>query len=148
MFPAMQCLSRSGLRSVPRSAAIRAFVLPATLAVLSFGIPRAWATAASTTTTLTVTVSGSAVTSVAAGTVVTLTATVVSGSTPVNPGTGEVLRRNGRPLRRLGLARNGAVDHRRGGPVQIQAGHWEPTAIRRSSLAPPVMRRAHRPQPR
>ena len=86
MFPAMQCLSRSGLRSVPRSAAIRAFVLPATLAVLSFGIPRAWATAASTTTTLTVTVSGSAVTSVAAGTVVTLTATVVSGSTPVNPG--------------------------------------------------------------
>ena len=56
------------------------------LAVLSFGTSRAWATAAPTTTTLTVTSSGSEVTTVAAGTVMTLTATVISGSTPVNPG--------------------------------------------------------------
>src|SRR5271156_3316224 len=42
--------------------------------------------AAATTTALTVTREGSDVTSVAAGTIVTLTATVVSGSTPVNPG--------------------------------------------------------------
>jgi hypothetical protein len=39
-----------------------------------------------TTTTLTVTSGGSAVTSVSAGTVVTLTATVMAGSTPVTPG--------------------------------------------------------------
>ncbi len=86
MFSAMHCLSRSGLQSARRPAAMRAFVLPAMLAVLSLGIPQALATAAATTTTLTVTNSGSPVTSVAAGTVVTLTATVVSGSTPVNPG--------------------------------------------------------------
>ena len=40
-----------------------------------------------TTTTLTVTSGGSAVTTVASGSVVTLTATVVAGSTAVNPGT-------------------------------------------------------------
>ncbi len=39
-----------------------------------------------TTTTLSVSNGGSAVTSVQAGTVLTLTATVVSGSTPVTPG--------------------------------------------------------------
>jgi Bacterial Ig-like domain (group 3)/FG-GAP-like repeat/FG-GAP repeat len=39
-----------------------------------------------TTTTLTITSGGSTITSVSAGTVVTLTATVVSGSTPVTPG--------------------------------------------------------------
>src|SRR5271167_1443496 len=85
MTPAMHCLSRPGLPCVSRPAAIRAFV-PAMLVVLSFGVPCAWATAAATTTTLTVASSGSGVTTIAAGTVVTLTATVVSGSTPVNPG--------------------------------------------------------------
>jgi Bacterial Ig-like domain (group 3)/Chitobiase/beta-hexosaminidase C-terminal domain/FG-GAP-like repeat len=53
---------------------------------MALGLPRAWATPTHTTTTLTVTSSGSAVTSVTSGTVVTLTATVVSGSTPVSPG--------------------------------------------------------------
>ncbi len=72
--------------SVSRPPAIRTFLL-ATLAIIALlSMPRAWATAAPTTTTLAVTVGGSAVTSVASGAVVTLTATVVSGSTPVNPG--------------------------------------------------------------
>ena len=46
-----------------------------------------FATPPSTTTTLAVTAAGSPITSYAQGTVVTLTATVSSGSTPVNPGT-------------------------------------------------------------
>jgi hypothetical protein len=50
------------------------------------GGDRAWA-AASTTTTLTVTSAGIAVTSVESGTVVTLTATVTAGSTAVTVGT-------------------------------------------------------------
>ncbi len=41
---------------------------------------------AATTTTLSITTGGSAVTSVSTGTVVTLTATVTAGSTPVSPG--------------------------------------------------------------
>jgi Bacterial Ig-like domain (group 3) len=59
-----------------------------TISVLGgvLGSSRAWAAAAPTTTSLTVTSGGSSVTSVAAGAVVTLTATVVSGATPVNPG--------------------------------------------------------------
>jgi Bacterial Ig-like domain (group 3)/FG-GAP-like repeat len=47
---------------------------------------RAWAVGAATTTTLTVTSSGSGVTTVPAGTVVTLTATVVAGTSPIAPG--------------------------------------------------------------
>ena len=54
--------------------------------LIALHAPAAWATPASTTTTLTVTSGGSDVTSVASGTVVTLTATVVSGSTKVTPG--------------------------------------------------------------
>jgi Bacterial Ig-like domain (group 3)/FG-GAP-like repeat len=74
-------------RGFSRKTFLRAFVAPALLVVwATLGLPRAWATAAPTTTTLTVTNASSDVTSVTAGTVVILTATVVSGSTPVNPG--------------------------------------------------------------
>ncbi len=70
-----------------RHATLRAVVVLAMLAVgAALTIPQAWATAAPTTTSLTVTSAGSDVTSVAAGTVVTLTATVNSGATPVQPG--------------------------------------------------------------
>ncbi len=65
----------------------RVLILPSLLAGSVFlSVPHAWATAAPTTTTLAVTSGTTDVTSVAAGTVVTLTATVVSGSTPVHPG--------------------------------------------------------------
>src|ERR1700679_3066914 len=46
----------------------------------------AWAAPAPTTTTLSVTSGGDAVTTVAQGKTVTLTATVMAGSTPVTPG--------------------------------------------------------------
>jgi trimeric autotransporter adhesin len=60
------------------------------IAVVSFGqcvgmLP-AWAAPAPTITTLSVTSGGNAVTTVASGSVVTLTATVMAGSTPVTPG--------------------------------------------------------------
>jgi FG-GAP-like repeat/Bacterial Ig-like domain (group 3) len=60
------------------------------LAVVFFGqgvgqLP-AWAAPAPTITTLSVTSGGNAVTTVAPGSVVTLTATVMAGSTPVTPG--------------------------------------------------------------
>ena len=87
MISAIPRLSRVDIPSFSRLGAVRTFLLPATLAVLALlSVSQAWAAAAPTTTSLTVTSGGSAVTSVAAGTVVTLTATVVSGSTPVNPG--------------------------------------------------------------
>src|SRR5271165_852875 len=83
MIPARYYLSRLVRRSLPSPA----LILPATLAFIAvLNIPQAWATAAATTTALTVTNGTTEVTSVAAGTVVTLTATVVSGSTPVHPG--------------------------------------------------------------
>ena len=67
--------------------ALRLLILSAAFAA-SIGIllPNAWAAPAATTTTLTVTSAGSGVSSVASETVVTLTAAVVSGPTPVNPG--------------------------------------------------------------
>jgi CSLREA domain-containing protein len=78
---------RPGHLSTFRLATIRTPILSAMLAVsVLLSLPQAWATAAATTTMLTVTSAGSDVTSVSAGTVVTLTATVVSGSTPVTPG--------------------------------------------------------------
>src|ERR1700678_227376 len=60
------------------------------IAVVSFGqgvgmLP-AWAAPAPTITTLSVTSDGNAVATVASGTVVTLTATVMAGTTPVTPG--------------------------------------------------------------
>ncbi len=54
--------------------------------VLATAPSPAVATAAPTTTTLTITSSGSAVSTVASGTVVTLTATVTAGTTPVTTG--------------------------------------------------------------
>ena len=60
------------------------------IAVVSFvrgvGLLPAWAAAASTITTLSVTSGGNEVTTVASGSVVTLTATVMAGSTPVTLG--------------------------------------------------------------
>src|SRR5580698_5151164 len=60
------------------------------MAVVSFGfgvgLRPAWAAPAPTITTLSVTSGGNAVTTVAPGSVVTLTATVMAGSTPVTPG--------------------------------------------------------------
>src|ERR1700722_341044 len=60
------------------------------IAVVSFGhgvgLLPAWAAPAPTITTLSVTSGGNAVTRVAPGSVVTLTATVMAGSTPVTPG--------------------------------------------------------------
>lgn len=50
------------------------------------GLLPAWAAPATTTTTLSVTSAGNAVATVTSGTVVTLTATVMAGSTPVAPG--------------------------------------------------------------
>jgi hypothetical protein len=50
------------------------------------GLLPAWAAPATTTTTLSVTSAGNAVATVTSGTVVTLTATVMTGSTPVAPG--------------------------------------------------------------
>lgn len=52
---------------------------------LAGGLP-AWAAPSATTTTLAITSGGSAVTSVAPGSVVTLTATVTAGSTPITTG--------------------------------------------------------------
>ena len=61
--------------------------LPVALCMaLCGGAPRAAAAPAATTTTLAVTSGGSAVTTITSGSVVTLTATVVAGTTPVNPG--------------------------------------------------------------
>jgi hypothetical protein len=74
-------------RALYRQIAIRSLVFCVALAaILGAALPDAWATPAATTTTLTVTSSGSAVTSVTSGTVITLTATVLSSSTPVSPG--------------------------------------------------------------
>ena len=61
------------------------------IAVVSFGqgvglLLPGWAAPAPTITTLSVTSGGNAVTTVAQGSVVTLTATVMAASTPVTPG--------------------------------------------------------------
>jgi trimeric autotransporter adhesin len=60
------------------------------IAIVSFGqgvgLLPAWAASAPATTTLSVTSGGNAVTTVAPGSVVTLTAAVMAGSTPVTPG--------------------------------------------------------------
>ena len=60
------------------------------IAVVTFGqgvgLLPAWAASAPTITTLSVTSGGNAVTTVAPGSVVTLTATVMAGGTPVTPG--------------------------------------------------------------
>ncbi len=66
----------------PRIPLLAAFLLAALALVLTPGA----AAQTATTTTLAVTGSGSTVTSVSSGTVVTLTATVIAGSVPVTPG--------------------------------------------------------------
>ncbi len=81
----MHCLPRIAQFAAFRKLTIRTRILSLVFAMsVLFGLPQAWA--AATVTTLTVTSAGSSVTSVAAGTVITLTATVVSGSGPANPG--------------------------------------------------------------
>jgi hypothetical protein len=87
MIPATHSPSRPRIQSVSSLVAIRALILSTALAVIAvLSPPQALAAAAPTTTALTITSSGSDVTSVAAGTVITLTVTVASGSTPVSPG--------------------------------------------------------------
>ncbi|WP_446742445.1 beta strand repeat-containing protein [Silvibacterium acidisoli] len=71
--------------NVLRKTVHRLFVLFAIMAAGAAGLPMAWA-ASATSTTLAVTSAGNPVSSVATGSVVTLTATVVSGGTPVTPG--------------------------------------------------------------
>jgi trimeric autotransporter adhesin len=75
-----------GGRDIP--ALLRPFVcfVKVVLFVQWFGLLPAWAAPATTTTTLSVTSAGNAVATVTSGTVVTLTATVITGSTPVAPG--------------------------------------------------------------
>jgi hypothetical protein len=69
-------------------ALLRSFVcfVRVVLFVQCVGLLPAWAAPATTTTTLSVTSAGNAVATVRSGTVVTLTATVITGSTPVAPG--------------------------------------------------------------
>src|ERR1700729_3116419 len=79
------------LSSPPRqSTTVRRSVGPASflalLCALLIATLPGWAVPGPTTTTLTVTSSGAAVSSVASGSVVTLTANVISGSTPVTSG--------------------------------------------------------------
>src|SRR6202166_2892744 len=75
-----------GSRELP--ALLRPFVCFARvlLFVQCVGLLPAWAAPATTTTTLSVTSAGNAVATVTSGTVVTLTATVMAGSTPVASG--------------------------------------------------------------
>src|SRR3984957_9712937 len=75
-----------GGRELP--ALLRTFVcfVKAVIFVQWVGLLPAWAAPATTTTTLSVTSAGNAVATVTSGTVVTLTATVMAGSTPVAPG--------------------------------------------------------------
>jgi hypothetical protein len=76
----------------PRRFLKNARLKPAVLALaglslaLCTGVDPAWAQPEATTTTLVVTSGGAAVTTVISGSVVTLTATVLAGTTPVNPG--------------------------------------------------------------
>jgi trimeric autotransporter adhesin len=75
-----------GSRELP--ALLRSFVcfVKVVIFVQCVGLLPAWAAPATTTTTLSVTSAGNAVATVTSGTVVTLTATVMTGSTPVAPG--------------------------------------------------------------
>jgi hypothetical protein len=90
LFPSMARIERAFTSAIPggrrcRNGGLKS-CLPALLgAMLLAGLP-AGATGTATTTTLAVTSGGSAVTTVTSGSVVTLTATVMAGTTPVNPG--------------------------------------------------------------
>ncbi|MGA8104017.1 MAG: hypothetical protein WB869_17800 [Candidatus Acidiferrales bacterium] len=99
------------------------------IAVVSFGqgigLLPAWAAPAPTIATLSVTSGGNAVTTVAQGSVVTLTATVMTGGTPVTPGQGQLLRCDGQVLHRHPSVGHGAVDRQRYGDAEIPSGGWE-----------------------
>jgi hypothetical protein len=83
-------LLSAACKMLPANARVRTVITAATVVMAAmFAFSTAWATAASTTTVLTVTSAGSGATSVAAGTVVTLTAMVTTGNahgTAVTPG--------------------------------------------------------------
>jgi len=72
--------------SMELKVSFRLFVFFAFLFLLLAGAPQAWAGAAATTTTLAISSGGSSVTTVASGSVVTLTAAVNAGSTSVKTG--------------------------------------------------------------
>jgi hypothetical protein len=73
-------------RELPASLGRFAHFLASIYLVLCGGLQPAWASTATTTTTLAVASGGNIVTTVASGTVVTLTATVIAGNTAVVPG--------------------------------------------------------------
>ena len=94
-------------------------------AVLLAGLPAAAAPAA-TSTTLAVMAGGNPVTTVASGTVVTLTATVLAGATPVSSGPGELLRRHSGLLRGHSSSGLGAIDDRGDGSAEVHSRHRQP----------------------
>jgi hypothetical protein len=77
--------SRSALATSP-FCSISAFYLVALGLILGNGTQDAWAAPPSTTTTLTLASGGAAVTTLTRGSVITLTATVTAGTSPVTPG--------------------------------------------------------------
>jgi len=89
-FVSLQHSGQAGLPpaawSMLRCSLVRTLALLLLAALAFLDVPQSRADAAPTATSLAVTAGGSAATSVISGTVVTLTATVISGSTPVSPG--------------------------------------------------------------
>jgi len=75
-----------GGRRLPVSLHLFAYLFPIVCFTASAGTVQAWVPTAATITTLAVSTGGNAVTTVTSGSVVTLTATVMAGSTPVTPG--------------------------------------------------------------
>jgi len=75
-----------GDRRLPISLHLCAYLFPIVCFTTVARTAQAWVPPAATTTTLAVSTGGNAVTTVAQGSVVTLTATVMAGSTPVTPG--------------------------------------------------------------
>ncbi|WP_263351248.1 FG-GAP-like repeat-containing protein [Acidicapsa acidisoli] len=73
-------------RRLPVSLHLFAYLFPIVCFTAGAGTVPAWAATAATTTTLSLTSGGNTVTTVTSGNVVTLTATVMAGSTPVTPG--------------------------------------------------------------
>ena len=113
--------------------------------VLMAALPAA-ASSTATTTTLAVTSGGIAVTTVDSGSVVTLTATVKAGTTPVSPGLVKFCDADGGPLHRRPCAWHSAIDQRRNGDLQVQGGSGEPQPTRRSSWGRPTESRPTPPQ--
>ena len=84
------------------------------------------ASATTTATTLTVTQAGSPVSTITAGSSVTLTATVLAGSTTVTPGVVNFCGRHCRPLHRHSHSRFGSADQRRHGGHSLRPRYWKP----------------------